>query len=82
MSDSGFDVAENVTGKKLLLLDDVYTTGSRSQSAASALTAAGANIVGIMVIGRRVNPDYSEDAMRVWARQSAVPFRFQDLFIS
>lgn len=53
---------DGVRGKRVLLVDDVYTTGSRSQSAAGALLDAGADSVKILVIGRRVNMDYSEAA--------------------
>lgn len=52
---------------RVLLLDDVYTTGSRLNSAAVALTRAGHEVAGALVIARRVNPDYSDEAANLWA---------------
>jgi hypothetical protein len=81
MNDAGFVVTKDVSGQRLLVIDDVYTTGARSQSASSALTLAGAEVVGIMVIGRRINPDFSGQAARVWDRQVAKKFSFDSLFL-
>ena len=41
-------------GTRILLVDDTWTTGARAQSAASALTTAGAAVAGIAVLGRIV----------------------------
>jgi hypothetical protein len=45
-----------VTGRHILVLDDVWTTGSNAQSAALALRRAGAAAVSIVVIARWLNP--------------------------
>ena len=47
-----------VTSRHVLILDDIWTTGSNAQSAALALHAAGASSVSIMVVGRWLNPGY------------------------
>jgi hypothetical protein len=80
MSDSGYAVTADVNGKKFLLVDDVYTTGARSQSAASAIQIAGGSVVAIVVIGRRINVDYNEYTERVWNRQQRKEFHFEAVF--
>ncbi|EEP73859.1 hypothetical protein MCAG_04186 [Micromonospora sp. ATCC 39149] len=42
-----------------LILDDTWTTGSRAQSLAHALRVAGASSVGVVVLGRHVNPEHA-----------------------
>lgn len=49
---------EVIRGGHVLLLDDVWTTGSNAQSAALALRRAGAKAVSVLVIGRWINPTY------------------------
>ncbi|HYZ67232.1 MAG TPA: amidophosphoribosyltransferase [Mycobacterium sp.] len=44
-----------VAGRHILILDDVWTTGSNAQSAAVTLRNAGAAAVSVMVIGRWLN---------------------------
>jgi hypothetical protein len=51
--DDGFRVTDDVEGRRILLADDMFTSGARMQSAASALTLAGATVVAGVVIGRR-----------------------------
>jgi uncharacterized protein (DUF169 family) len=58
----------------------VYTTGARSQSAASAIQIAGGSVVAIVVIGRRINVDYNEYTERVWNRQQRKEFHFEAVF--
>lgn len=80
MSDSGYAVTADVKGNRFLLVDDVSTTGARSQSAASALQIAGGSVVAIVVIGRRINVDYNEFTERVWDRQQRKEFHFEAVF--
>jgi hypothetical protein len=49
-----------VRGARVLLLDDTYVSGARSQSAAAALLRAGARSVAIAPVGRVLRPDRSE----------------------
>ncbi|MGE5283247.1 MAG: hypothetical protein ACM3N0_13185, partial [Chloroflexota bacterium] len=48
----------DLADKSVLLLDDTWTAGGHAQSAAHALTAAGAQKVALVVIGRHVRRDY------------------------
>ncbi|WP_457125745.1 ComF family protein [Mycobacteroides abscessus] len=65
------------TRYRVLLIDDVFTTGARINSAAHALEAAGHQLAGNLVIARRVNPDYNEQSEAFWEHQSAQPFSWQ-----
>ncbi|WP_420621696.1 hypothetical protein [Candidatus Poriferisodalis sp.] len=69
-----FEPASAVTGRRILLLDDVFTTGARSQSAAYALRNAGAVVPLVVVVARRVNPDWRPEVREWWDRQSRQPF--------
>ena len=51
-----------VDGRHVLVLDDMWTTGSNAQSAAVALRRAGAAAVSVMVVGRWLKPDHPRTA--------------------
>jgi hypothetical protein len=51
-------VVAPVAGRRVLLVDDTYTTGARLQSAARALAGAGASSVRAVVVGRFVRPGW------------------------
>lgn len=68
-----------VAGKSLVLLDDVYTSGSTAQSCGTAIRAAGGDPKAIVVVGRRINPDYSPLALSLWERQRAMPFAYDQV---
>jgi predicted amidophosphoribosyltransferase len=78
LSDEGFRPSSSIDGSRVLLLDDVYTTGGTAQSAASALQFADADVVALIPIARRINPDYRADVRALWERQSALSYRFTD----
>lgn len=78
MDDRAFVVRKDISGERILVIDDVYTTGARAQSAASALSIAGATTVGIFVIARRINPEFNVAACELWSRQRNIPYRFED----
>ncbi|GAA3271557.1 hypothetical protein GCM10020218_014110 [Dactylosporangium vinaceum] len=80
MSDEAYVPNIDVAGAKVLLFDDVYTTGSRSQSAASALQNAGADVLAVVVVGRRINPEFNDRASKLWTEQVVRKFSFQGLF--
>ena len=46
-----------VSGARVVLVDDVYVSGARAQSAAAALRRAGATSVLIVVLGRVLRPE-------------------------
>jgi hypothetical protein len=46
-----------VANRRLVLLDDTYVSGARSQSAAAALRLAGASSVVVVALGRVLRPD-------------------------
>jgi predicted amidophosphoribosyltransferase len=72
--DAGFEVTQSVAGQSLLLVDDTLTSGARLQSAASALSLAGADVVAAVVVGRVINPDFSDAARQLWDRSRQVPY--------
>ncbi|MBO4140210.1 hypothetical protein J5U46_08650 [Micromonospora tulbaghiae] len=43
----------------VLILEDTWTTGARTQSLAHALKVAGATTVAAVVLGRHVDPNYA-----------------------
>ncbi len=59
-------------GEPVLLIDDTWTTGANVQSAAAALKAAGAGVVGVVVIGRHIKRDWQDNDRRL--RALARPF--------
>ena len=53
----GFEVAASVDrdalrDRRVLVFDDTITTGARAQSAAAALRMAGADVIGVVAVGR------------------------------
>lgn len=65
-----FDVVtyRSLTGQHILILDDTWTTGSRTQSAAQALHEAGAANVSVMVVGRWLSPSYGHNKKFIQTR--------------
>jgi hypothetical protein len=58
----GFELASGVDHRQLrsqrvLLVDDSVVTGARAQSAAASLRLGGAQVVGVLAIGRTVRPE-------------------------
>ncbi|MFC0187348.1 ComF family protein [Fictibacillus aquaticus] len=52
MENKPFEAVEDVSGKKVLLIDDVYTTGSTIRQAAKTLRDAGASSVSSLTLAR------------------------------
>jgi len=66
-SDNRFHVTTELNGEPVMVIDDQWTSGSRAQSAASALKMAGAGAVAVVVLGRHFDrkpdrEDYREAA--------------------
>jgi predicted amidophosphoribosyltransferase len=57
-SSNRYRATADLSGRSVLLLDDTWAAGGHAQSAAHALTAAGAQKVALVVIGRHVRRDY------------------------
>lgn len=66
----GYLCEEPVQGRRVLLVDDTYTTGAHVQSAARALLDAGAAAVRPLVIGRYVQPNWpGSESIMAWANR-------------
>jgi phosphoribosylpyrophosphate synthetase len=53
----GYRVTAEVAGLRVLLIDDIYTSGAHLQSAAAAMADAGARAVHAVVLGRFVRAE-------------------------
>jgi len=53
-----FGATRSVSGARVLVIDDTWTTGAHAQSASAAHKAAGASAVAVVAIGRWFNPAY------------------------
>lgn len=75
-SDTGYIARRSLTGERVLLIDDTFTSGARAQSAASSLALAGAEVVAIVVVGRVFKPAWSDTTRSFWVDRLAQPFDF------
>jgi hypothetical protein len=75
-SDGGYQPLRQLDGERVLLVDDTFTSGARSQSAASALNNAGATVAAIVPIGRVINPHWSAETEAYWERQQSAVYDF------
>ena len=66
-----FAAKPEAEGRRVLLLEDAYVSGARSQTAAATLSSAGALAVGILALGRRVNPDFNDCSRLFWGRRAS-----------
>lgn len=65
-----FDVVQDVGGKRVLLVDDTFTTGAKLFSAVAALRRSGATIIGPVVLGRHVQTSWGpSEEMMTWLGQ-------------
>ncbi len=62
-----YSPTRDLTGESVLVIDDTWTTGANAQSAAGALKTTGAGKVGVLTIGRHINPEYADNAARLRA---------------
>lgn len=60
-----YTATQTLQGESVLLIDDTWTTGASVESAAHVLKAAGAGRVGVIVIGRHLNPNYGNNPERL-----------------
>lgn len=82
VNDAAFVVADDepLDDLRVLLIDDTYTSGAHIQSAAVALTKAGASVVGAVAVGRVVgtHDDRYPEKEEMWTRQRRIRFSFND----
>jgi predicted amidophosphoribosyltransferase len=76
-SDQAFRVTHPVERARVLVLDDTWTSGSRAQSAASALALAGARVAAVVVAGRVIQPSSGRHVGDWWANVCGQPFSFE-----
>ena len=69
----GFRLVAPVADRRVLVVDDTYTSGARSQSAALALAEGGAHVIAIVPIGRLIHPDHNSATGALWACQRQEP---------
>lgn len=74
----GFVASDDIKGRRLLLIDDTFTTGARVQSAHHAPEAAGATVATTIVVARKISELDNPIAAGVLEAQRQVPFRFTD----
>jgi predicted amidophosphoribosyltransferase len=60
-----YEPRRGLHGESVLLIDDTWTKGANAQSAASALSAAGAGAIAAVVIGRHLNREWHENDRRL-----------------
>jgi predicted amidophosphoribosyltransferase len=60
------------SGRRVLLVDDTFTTGAHARSAAAALQDAGATVVALLVVGRIVHPEAVMWDPNWWDRHTRV----------
>lgn len=61
-TDRRFTALGDLTGRRVLLIDDTWTTGSHMLGAARALKLAGAQTVGGVALGRWYHPSHPQNA--------------------
>lgn len=64
-------------GKRVLLVDDVYASGARLQSAAIAARRAGADVERAVAVARRINPNFHEVIAAKWQEATRLPFSWE-----
>lgn len=69
----GFRLVAPVADQRVLVVDDTYTSGARSQSAAVALADGGAHVIAIVPIGRLIHPGHNNATGALWACQREEP---------
>jgi len=62
--------ARDLTGVRVLVIDDTCTTGAHAQSASCALKSAGASAIGVSVcLGRLFDPNYRANSAWLTAKR-------------
>jgi len=74
VTSAAYRPTEDLTGRRVLLVDDTWTTGVHLRSAARTVEANGGHIGAIIALGRAVDPGKSASGARWWrhARRAAL----------
>ncbi len=70
-TEQAYRVESEVTRKKVLVLDDTWVTGAHALSAVACLTAAGAEVVRVVVVGRMIEAGASERVAEWWRARTS-----------
>jgi hypothetical protein len=76
-SDEGFALRRQLSGERVVIVDDTFTSGARTQSAASAINTHGGTAIAIVPAGRVIAPGYAEHVKAYWDKQRNIPFDFE-----
>jgi hypothetical protein len=71
-----FACSHDLDGRSVLLIDDTWTTGANTRSAAAALKQAGADAVAVVVIGRHLHREWGDNDRGL--RALPTPFDWAD----
>jgi predicted amidophosphoribosyltransferase len=66
-----YQAVESLSGQRVLLIDDMWTTGASAQSAAAVLLDARASYIAGVVIGRHLNREYADNQARLTQLEGA-----------
>ena len=75
-----YEVSKDLSGRKVLLVDDTWATGSTVLSAGAALKAAGASAVYAMVLGRALNSAWEPTRRFIEMGGLSAPFDMKPLW--
>jgi len=67
-SPDAFAVDSDGRGRRVLVVDDTWTTGAHARSAAAAISRVGASVAGVVVVGRVINPQMAVGVDQWWDR--------------
>jgi predicted amidophosphoribosyltransferase len=71
----GYAVArdEQVRGRRVAVVDDIFVSGARLLSATASLALAGARVAAAVPIGRLIRPDHNAVSAAYWQQVGATP---------
>jgi predicted amidophosphoribosyltransferase len=75
-ADDKYITVTSVTDRRVLLVDDTFTSGAHVQSAASALELGSAKVVAAVVVGRMIDTEFTDAARQLWEKAKGQPFSF------
>lgn len=81
---ANFEVAVDLSGEHVLVIDDSWVTGARAQSVAGALVLAGAREVSVLTVARVLRPDWEPNVPVIKLLRTAkfdlntCPWSFED----